>query len=359
MTGPRQSGKTTLAKHVFPEYLYANLEFPDVRIFAEQDPRGFLSQSNSMIIDEIQRLPDLFSYIQGLVDEDPSRKYVLTGSNNFALLHTVSQSLAGRAALFAVLPFSMGELRQAGLLSPDLPTAIFNGWYPRVIVEHNDPWQWYQGYIQTYLERDVRDVSSIHMIEQFYTFLRVLASRAGSILNYAEIGKEVGVASNTIRGWLSILEASYIVYALPPYHANVKKRLVKSPKIYFYDVGLLCCLLGIVQKEQVLQHPKIGALFENFVISEYMKERALRGRTHALTFYRDHAGVEVDLVSEEGGNLQVFEIKLHKTFSSDFLRGMKTFRDEIAPSASLSLVYGGEVSQQLSDGRLVAWKDIV
>lgn len=358
MTGPRQSGKTTLAKHIFPDYLYANLEFPDVRTFAEQDPRGFLSQSKTMIIDEIQRLPDLFSYIQGLVDEDTSRKYILTGSNNFALLHTISQSLAGRVALFTILPFSIEELRQTALLPSDLSTTMFQGWYPRVIADHTNPREWYQGYIQTYLERDVRDTSAIHMMEQFYTFLRVLASRAGSILNYSEIGKEVGVASNTIRGWLSILQASYIIYTLTPYHVNVKKRLVKSPKIYFYDIGLLCSLLGIMEKDDVLQYPNAGALFENFVISEYVKDQALHGRTHTLTFYRDHAGVEVDLVLEQGNSLQLFEIKLHKTFSSDFLRGMKIFRDEINANSSLSVVYGGEVSQKVSDGNLIAWRNV-
>ncbi|MDA1169136.1 MAG: ATP-binding protein [bacterium] len=358
MTGPRQSGKTTLAKRIFPEYMYANLEFPDVRLFAEQDPRGFLTQSKTMIIDEIQRLPDLFSYIQGFVDEDPSQKYILTGSNNFALMHTISQSLAGRAALFTILPFSIEELRRVALLSSDLPTAMFQGWYPRVIAEQNNPREWYQGYIQTYLERDVRDTSAIHMMELFYVFLRVLANRTGSLLNYAEIGKEVGVSSNTIRGWLSILQASYIVYTLPPYHTNTKKRLVKSSKVYFYDVGLLCSLLGIIEKGDVLQHPNAGALFENFVISEYMKEQALYGRMHTLMFYRDHAGVEVDLVREEGASLALFEIKLHKTFSSDFLRGMKLLQHDITTASSLSVVYGGEVSQKLSEGTLVAWKDI-
>lgn len=358
MTGPRQSGKTTLAKHIFPEYVYANLEFPDVRRFAEQDPRGFLLQSNTMIIDEIQRLPDLFSYIQGLVDEDSSRKYVLTGSNNFSLLHTISQSLAGRAALFTVLPFSIQEVRSAALLPPDLPTAILRGWYPRVVADENHPQEWYQGYIQTYLERDVRDTSSIYMMEQFYMFLRVLASRSGSIVNYAELGKEVGVASNTIRGWLSILQASYIVYMLPPYHANVKKRLVKSPKVYFYDTGLLCSLLGITRKEDVLQHPNAGVIFETFVISEYMKQQAREGRMHALTFYRDHAGLEVDLVSEQGKSLYLFEIKLHKTFSSEFLRNMKVFMQDIASDASMAVIYGGDISQQLTNATLVSWKDI-
>ena len=359
MTGPRQSGKTTLAKHLFPDYLYANLEFPDVRLMAESDPRSFLSQSSHMIIDEIQRLPDLFSYIQGLVDEDDRRKYVLTGSNNFKLLQSISQSLAGRVSFFTILPFSIEEIRKAKIPHPDLYKNIFKGWYPRVIALHNNPVEWYQGYIQTYLEKDVRDTSSIYMIEQFYTFLQVLATHAGNALNYSTLAKEVGVSPNTIRGWISILETSYIVYRLPPYHSNIKKRLVKSSKIYFYDTGLLCSLLSIKDEEHLRAHPFVGALFENFIVSEYIKKQSLDGTINNLFYYRDVNGNEVDLVLNTGSGWSLFEIKLNKIFKTEFLRGINFFNKEVKPSESASVIYGGEVSHKIGEMNLISWKDII
>lgn len=357
MTGPRQSGKTTLAKKLFPSFLYLNLEFPDVRAFAESDPRGFLTQSKTMIVDEIQRVPDLFSYVQGLIDEDSERKYVLTGSNDFALIHNISQSLAGRVALFTVLPFSLQELRAAGIKIGELSETMFRGLYPRVIADENDPRQWYQSYTQTYLERDVRDTSSIHMIDRFYSFLRVVATRAGSILNYSELAKEVGIVTNTAKDWISILQASYIVHVVEPYHANVKKRLVKSPKIYFYDTGLLCSLLGVTHADNLSSHPNIGMIFENFVIGEYAKSKTTQGNPHGLYFYRDHSGKEVDLVIENSG-IQLVEIKLGKTFSSDWTAGMDFFDKEIKKSNSQTVVYGGDSSRTFQKGSVVSWKDI-
>ncbi len=359
MTGPRQSGKTTLAKHIFPNFLYANLEFPDVRTFAEKDPRGFLEQSKNMIIDEIQRIPELFSYIQGLVDADTSRKYILTGSNNFSLMHTVSQSLAGRVVIFSVFPFSLTELRNVGKIPDTLPHSIFQGFYPRIIALGNDPVTWYQGYIQTYLERDVRDMSAIHMIERFYTFLRVLAMRTGSIVNYAAIANEVGVAPNTIRGWISILEASYIVTLLQPYHINTKKRLIKLPKLYFCDTGLLCSLLGILDEKNITNHPLSGFIFENFVVAEYLKNEKISGRDHGLYFYRDHNGNEVDLISEKGQELNIYEVKLSKTFSSDFVKGLVFFDSTIKLASTKSVIYGGNISQKIGNASLVSWKDIL
>lgn len=358
MTGPRQSGKTTLAKHLFPNFLYANLEFPDVRLFAEKDPRGFLEQSSTMIIDEIQRAPELFSYIQGIVDEDSNRKYILTGSNNFALMHTVSQSLAGRVGIFSVFPFSLAELRRAGKLSDSLSRTLFQGFYPRIIADGNDPVSWYQGYIQTYLERDVRDMSAIHMIERFYTFLRIIAMRAGGVVNYATIATEVGVAPNTIRGWITILEASYIIKLLQPYHTNTKKRLTKSPKLYFCDTGLLCSLIGILDEKDITHHPHAGFIFENFVIAEYFKDERIAGRDHGLYFYRDHDGNEVDLVSEQGRELNIYEIKLSKTFSSDFVRNLNFFDDNIKPVQRKSVIYGGDISQKIGGVSLISWKDL-
>jgi predicted AAA+ superfamily ATPase len=359
MTGPRQSGKTTLAKHLFPDYLYVNLEFPDIRLFAEKDPRGFLKQSDTMIIDEIQRIPELFSYIQGIVDEDPSKKYILTGSNNFSLMHTVSQSLAGRVGIFSVFPFSISELRQAGMLSDSLNKTIFQGFYPRVIADGNDPVSWYQGYIQTYLERDVRDMSAIHMIERFYTFLRIIAMRVGSIMNYATIATEVGVAPNTIRGWITILEASYIITLLQPYHTNTKKRLIKSAKLYFNDTGLLCSLLGISNERDIPNNSLSGFIFENYVIAEYLKNEKIFAGSHNLYFYRDHEGNEVDMVSEHGIDLNIFEIKLNKVFSNDFVKGLKYFDSNIKIVKTRNIIYGGDISQKIGDVSLISWKDIL
>ena len=359
MTGPRQSGKTTLAKQLFADFLYVNLEFPDVRLLAEKDPRSFLNQSKKMIIDEVQRVPELFSYIQGLIDEDVSRKYILTGSNNFALMHTVSQSLAGRVALFQVPPFSIAELRSANKLPDTLFETLFQGCYPRVVAGGNNPVEWYQGYIQTYLERDVRDMASIHMIERFYAFLRILAARAGSIVNFSALAVEVGVASNTIRAWLGILEASYIVYLLQPYHTNTKKRLTKSPKLYFCDTGLLCSLLAIQSEAEIQSHRLAGLIFENFVVIEHLKRDSLAGRNHSLYFYRDHNGNEVDLVSEEGEDISACEIKLNRTFSLDFIKGMDFLDKEIKKVKSKTVVYGGASSRKIDDTDLISWKDLL
>lgn len=311
-----------------------------------------------MIIDEIQRIPELFSYIQGLVDEDSKRKYILTGSNNFSLMHTVSQSLAGRVGIFSVFPFSLTELRQVGKVPDTLSHTIFQGFYPRVVADGNNPIAWYQGYIQTYLERDVRDMSAIHMIERFYAFLRIIAMRTGSIINYTSIANEVGVAANTIRGWVSILEASYIITLLQPYHINTKKRLIKSPKLYFCDTGLLCSLLGILDSKDVKTHSLEGFIFENFVVSEYLKNEKNSGINHSLYFYRDHAGNEVDLISEKSEELNAYEIKLSKVFSPDFLKCIKFFDSEIKSLNTKSVIYGGDISQNIENAKLISWKDI-
>ncbi len=358
LTGPRQSGKTTLAKALFSDYLYQNLEFPDIRAFAENDPRKFLQQSKLMIIDEIQRVPMLFSYIQGLIDEDKSIKYVLTGSNNFALIHKITQSLAGRVALFTVLPFSLNEIKHSTIPLQDLSTSIINGWYPRVLADKNDPQIWYKSYIQTYLERDVRDLVAVQSIDRFYSFIRILAIRSGSILNYTEIAKEVGVALNTIKDWVSILRASYIIYTLQPFHSNIKKRLVKSPKFYFYDTGLLCSLLNINNPEALNDYPNYGIIFENFIISEYFKLQAVKNFNHSLLFYRDHNGREVDLIREQGSILELFEIKSNRTFNSNSLDTMRWFNENIKPAQSHSVVYGGDLSHSLNSGHLISWQDI-
>lgn len=358
ITGPRQSGKTTLVKHLFKDFLYVNLEYPDIRDTAQKDPRQFLNQSETMIIDEVQRVPDLISYIQGFVDENSNKKYILTGSNNFALMNNVSQSLAGRASIFTLLPFSFYELENTEFAMQNLNEIIFNGWYPRVRINHNNPLDWYKEYIQTYLERDVRAMGAVHMIEQFYNFLRICALRVGGTINYAGISREVGASANTIRGWISILEASYIVYTLPPYHKNHKNRITKSSKLYFYDTGLLCSLLSITKKEDISQSHLFGQIFENFIIAEYIKNEAIANRQHSLYFYRDEYGNEVDIVKEIGEKLDIIEIKSNKTFSSIFVKGLNYFENQVLKSNSKNLIYGGDNTMVVDNVNIISWKKL-
>ncbi|MBI3459026.1 ATP-binding protein [Candidatus Azambacteria bacterium] len=357
--GPRQSGKTTLARNLFKDFLYVNLEFPDDRVYAERDPRGFLSQADKMIIDEIQQVPELFSYIQGFVDEYKDRKYVLTGSSNFTLLPKISQSLAGRIALFTVLPFALSELgtvfRGRSFSSNDVQ---FSGFYPRVVIEKNNPVLWYQGYIQTYLERDVQQITAIHLMDRFYHFIKILAARTGSIINYTELAAETGVSLNTVRGWFSVLVSSYIVYIVPPYFANISKRLVKSPRCYFYDPGLLCTLLGIRDSRHLDMHILSGQIFENFVISEMIKNEYIIHQTHTLFYYRDHDGLEVDIVREKNNMLELFEIKRNNVYKTEFAHNMRTLERLLPNVLKKTVVYGGDQTMQHGDISIMSWRDL-
>lgn len=359
MTGARQTGKTTLARDLFPDYLYTNLEFPDVRSMAKNDPRGFLQQSDKMIIDEIQWVPELFSYIQGFVDEDKNKRFVLTGSNNFNLLHKISQSLAGRVSLFFIPSLSLHEIKASGNLSENLYQNIYNGGYPRIINGQELPEDWYRSYVQTYLEKDIRDTASIHMIDRFFLFLQVLATRVGSIINYTNIANEVQVSSGTVRDWVSILEASFIIFKVNPYNKNIKKRLVKSPKIYFNDTGLLCSLLNIKNSNDIKGHIFSGFIFENYIINEYLKKESLENNLHSLYFYRDHNGSEVDLIIEQGlDKIELYEIKLHKTFSREFTKGLDFLSTELGIENIKNIIYGGDENQKVKDVNLISWKNI-
>ncbi len=359
ITGARQTGKTTLAKELFPDYLYVNLEFPDVRATAKNDPRSFLQQSDKMIIDEIQWVPELFSYIQGFVDEDKDKRFVLTGSNNFNLLHKISQSLAGRVALFSIPTLSLHEIKTSDNLSENLYQSIYNGGYPRIINGQEKPEDWYKSYVQTYLEKDIRDTASIHMIDRFFIFLQILATRVGSIINYTSIANEVQVSAGTIRDWVSILEASFIIFKINPYHKNIKKRLVKSPKVYFNDTGLLCSLLNIKSPSDIQTHPFSGFIFENYIINEYLKMESLENNLHSLFFYRDHDGNEVDLIIERGvDKLEMCELKLHKTFSKDFTKGLEFLSNELAIDVTKNVIYGGDENQKSGDVNIISWKNI-
>ena len=338
VTGPRQSGKTTLSRKCFPEHLYLNLESPDTREYARKDPRGFLSRSKAIIVDEIQRVPDLVSYVQGLVDESggPGR-FILTGGHQFGLTDVVSQSLAGRTALVTLLPFSMRELGETSSYE-DL---IYRGFYPRIIDRKLDPTEALSFYVDTYVQRDLREIKEIRNLSRFEDFLRLCAASVGRMLNMSRMANDVGVDSNTVKAWISVLEASYVICLLRPHYRNFRKRIVKTPKLYFCDVGLASYLLDIKAVEHVKSHPLRGMLFENLVVAEKIKRKFNNIERQSLYFFRDNTGNEVDLLEEEGSNVVSYEIKMAKTLDSSQFKGLNFYR-KLNPENSRSvLVYAG------------------
>ena len=358
LTGPRQSGKTTLVRDTFPDYHYVNLEERDVQSLALNDPRAFLESlgSSKVIIDEAQRAPDLFSYIQVIVDENESAKFILTGSQNFLLLEKITQSLAGRARILNLLPPSIEELRLSGYNYSSASSYIFKGSYPRLYKGSLSPKEWLPSYTQTYVERDVRDLVNVKYLKQFQTFLGICAGRLGQIINYTDVSNAVGVTDKTIKHWISILEASYIIYMLPPYFKNLGKRLIKSPKIYFYDTGLACNLLDIRDENQVLTHYQYGSLFENMLINEVMKSFTNKGERPSLYFWRESNGTEIDLLLDRGGKLLPIEIKSSHTLRTDFLKNINRVR-KLPKAFNMTegyAVYGGDTSF----GRNISWKDL-
>lgn len=357
LTGPRQSGKTTLVRASFPALPYVSLEEPDIRQFALTDPRGFLSNYPSgAILDEIQNTPDLFSYIQRIVDEDRRVRYVLTGSSNFLLMEKISQSLAGRTAVLHLLPFSMKELET---LPETCEGLIFKGLYPRVYDREIRPPDFYPSYIQTYVERDVRLIKNIGDINTFIQFTQLCAGRIGQLINFAGLANDAGISPNTARSWLSILESSYILYRLQPYHRNFNKRLIKSAKLYFYDTGVACSLLGIREQEQVNLHYLKGALFENLIINEFIKRAFNQGENHLPYFWQDNHGKEIDCVLENGSNLSAVEIKSAKTMSLSFFENLLYFESLAGVNAGqMYVVYGGDQSMVTKAGTLISWKDL-
>jgi hypothetical protein len=357
ITGPRQSGKTTLARTVFAAHPYVSLETPEQREFAESDPRGFLDKYlDGAVIDEAQRCPALFAWLQGMVDEQrrPGR-FILTGSQQFGLLSGITQSLAGRVALLSLLPFTSGELAAVGRLPGLLDEALFTGSYPPIFDRHLDPSVWYGNYVQTYLERDVRQLINVRDLTQFQRFLRLCAGRTGQLLNLSGLGDEAGISHNTARDWISVLEASYIVHRLPPYHRNFNKRLVKTPKLYFLDTGLAAWLLSIETPGQLGTHPLRGALFETWVVAELLKKRLNSGRPSNLGFWRDRAGHEVDVLIETGGDVVPVEIKSGATISRDAWRGLEKWREISDRQGRGYLVYGGGEVQTRGDLYSVPW----
>ena len=354
VTGPRQSGKTTLCQATFPDLQYVNLEAPDQRDFAESDPRGFLAQlGRGAIIDEVQHVPALLSYLQVLADErGENGLFVLTGSEQFRLSDAISQSLAGRTALLRLLPFSLRERQRAGA-SRATDDIIYSGFYPRILDQGLDPRQALGDYFETYVERDVRRLGAIRNLSAFRLFLRLCAGRVGQLLNLSSLGSDAGVSHTTAREWLTILETSYIVFQLPPFHANIRKRLVKSPKLYFYDVGLASYLLGIESPEQVATHPLRGALFENVAVTEALKHRFNRGRQPNLSFFRDSRGLECDLFYETGHGISAIEAKSGSTVASDYFTSINQVGELVPAITAKTVVYGGSGRQSRSDCEVV------
>jgi len=321
VTGPRQSGKTTLCRHAFADKPYVNLELPDVRQYASDDPRAFLADyRDGAVLDEIQRAPDLLSYIQGMVDEDGrAGRFVLTGSQQFAMMESVTQSLAGRIGLLKLLPLSVAEM---GDTEASIDRLLFRGGYPRIIAQSLSPTQVMGDYFETYVQRDIRQLVQLKNVSQFETFVRLCAGRCGQLLNLSALGADAGVSHSTAREWISLLEAGYIVFQLRPWHANISKRLVKAPKLYFYDTALAAYLLGMEAEQHIRAHPLRGALFENLVIVECMKHHLNRGKRCNFFFYRDQAGHEVDLLLPTATGLFPVEIKSGATVNRDYFKGL-------------------------------------
>lgn len=363
LTGPRQSGKTTLVRAAFPDLPYTTLEAPDIRERALQDPRGFLGgYPDGAILDEVQRAPDLLSYIQGFVDEDPRPgRFILTGSQNLLLLDRVSQSLAGRTRILYLYPFSLSELEgrepwdPESRLAPaaprtsgserDLHSTLHAGFFPRIHDLGLDPISWLADYRTTYVERDLRQVLNVRDLEGFERFLGLCAGRSGQLLNTSSLGNDAGIDHSTVRRWLSVLEAGFLIKLLRPHHRNLGKRLIKSPKIHFLDPGLLCSLLGIREAEGLRVHPLRGAVFESFVLAELVKAYAHRGRPLPLFFWRDSSGHEIDFLIDQGSRLLAIEAKAGATVPTSFFDGLawwtRLLGDEEAPTL---LLHGGEES---------------
>jgi predicted AAA+ superfamily ATPase len=361
ITGPRQSGKTTLARSVFAERAYVSLEDPDRREHAEQDPRGFLARfRDGAVIDEVQRVPDLISYLQGLVDDRKRMgDFILTGSQQFGLMSRIGQSLAGRVGRIELLPFSMGELNAVGLLPDELDALIWRGQFPPLYDRPLLPGDWFPNYISTYLERDVRQLLAVRDLALLQRFVRLCAARTGQLLNLSALANDCGVSHTTAREWLTVLEASYLVFLLRPYHANFGKRLVKTPKLYFLDTGLAAALLGIGDSATLNLHPLRGELFETLVVSELIKQRFNAGKPADLYFWRDSTGNEVDLLFETGGRLQAIEIKSGATVARDWPKSLKKWAS-IAGEQALPgwLIYGGDDRLTLGDITVLPWRSV-
>ncbi|MDQ2719467.1 MAG: ATP-binding protein [Bacteroidota bacterium] len=361
ITGPRQSGKTTLLRHIFKDFTYVSLENPDARTFATDDPNGFLKKYDSnVILDEVQRVPALFSYIQTLVDESKKTgQFILSGSQNFHLLNNITQTLAGRVALFKLLPLDFNELKNEHLLAPSYPDACLRGFYPAIFDRDIDPPVFYSNYINTYLEKDVTELINIRDINSFRTFIALCASRAGQLLNLTSLANDCNISQPTAKAWLSILESSYVVFLLQPYHENFNKRLVKSPKLYFFDTGLLCHLLNIRNSGEMEENRLKGNIFENMVIAEYQKKNFHQYLHQNFYFWQDSNNHEIDLLIKTAKGFNIFEVKATQTINRSLFKGMDYF-EAIATDAKIkkTLIYGGIENQARSKYSVLGWPDI-
>jgi predicted AAA+ superfamily ATPase len=360
ITGPRQSGKTTLSKLLFKRKPYVNFEDPITQSAFQQNPVSFMAKYKSgAILDEVQRVPEIFRHLQVMLDKNTSRgQFILTGSNNFLLQEQVSQSLAGRAGYLTLLPLSFSELNGAKMQTTDIGKNILTGGYPEIWVEKLNPQTWLNSYIQTYIQRDVRQLKNISNLALFNRFVYLCANYAGQILNRDELSRQVGVDTKTIQSWLGLLENSYILFQLQPWHNNLNKRIIKSPKLYFYDTGLLCTLLNITSKERLKKHPAFGAIFENWCIAEIKKNKFNEGQNNGLFYFRDNAGNEIDLIIEKETGPLAVEIKLATKADRSLLAGLKFWR-KYQPTAQAILLYQGK-SMETDDAKLqyVSWNEI-
>lgn len=361
ITGARQSGKTTLVKEVFKDKPYVSLENPDIRNFALQDPRGFLqTYPKGAILDEVQRVPELFSYLQEILDNSKTKGlFILTGSNNFLLQQNISQTLAGRIGYINLLPFSVSELQSVKKLPKTDDELMLKGFYPPIYDQKIPPVDWCPNYIRTYIERDVRQIKGISDLIIFERFIKLLAGRNAQELNNSALAVETGVDVKTIQSWIGILESSFIIYLLKPHHKNFNKTIVKRPKVYFYDTALVCSLLGIKDKTQLSTHPLRGAIFEGMVITELVKHRTNAGQEINLYYWRDKTGHEIDIIIDMGTKLLPIEIKSGKTISSEFYKNIRYWM-ELSKEKKSILLYAGEQSQKRSDNtEVVNWREFV
>ncbi len=359
ITGPRQAGKTTLSKLIFQNYRYVSLETPDVLEFAKKDPRGFLAQYDKHVIfDEIQNVPELFSYIQTIVDESGMEgQFILTGSQNFLMLEKITQSLAGRVYIYNLLPFSQEEIKSKYQIS--LNETILKGGYPRIYDKDISPEDYFPSYIQTYIERDVRSIFNIKDLPNFISFIKICDARVGQLFNASSIANELGVDYKTIQNWLNLLETSFILYRLQPWHVNFNKRIVKTPKIYFYDTGLVCHLLGITKESDLDIHFIKGAVFENYIITELVKQTWNSGKSLRHFFWRDNTGNEIDLLIEKGTELELIEIKSAQTIKQDFFKNLNKI-EKLATDYNVkkSILYAGVEKRKQFETNILTWENL-
>lgn len=361
ITGPRQAGKTTLARATFPQHAYASFEQPLTRERFRDDPIGFLKQhADGAVFDEVQNVPELLSYLQQEMDENPrSGRFVLTGSQHFALSESISQSLAGRTAVLELLPFSLSELRRGDMLAADLDDVLWHGAYPPVHDRQLRPGRWYASYMATYIDRDVRQLSLVQDLDTFHRFMRLAAGNTGQLLNSSRLAADCGVDHKTIRSWLNILQASYVAHLLPPYYRNFRKRVIKTPKIYFYDTGLVCHLLGINEPGQLATHPLRGAVFENWIFTELVKYLANQGCSERPYFWRTHGGQEVDFLLEHGGTVFGIEVKAGMTArpaaKRSSLNALENWHDV---TTCPRVVFGGDEGYESHGCRFIPWRAV-